>query len=152
MRAAAWTAISALMACGGCALLGYDFDRYQPATSSGVEASGGAGGDATSLGGNATAPALGGHSSAGGAADVGLPDPTGPIASTLGAGGAPLSDPSGAGGESGSADCGLLACIAREAECGAVVDGCGDVQLCGSCFWWLPPGRECRDNVCVIPD
>ena len=144
MRASATSAtrllLSSALWCGGCTLLGYDFDRYEPASSSIGETAAGAGG-VPELTLTADEPS---DSEPGDSA----PTTDGEAASTLGAGG---ETPVGAGGApsggAGPSVCGAFSCSEQGAECGAVIDGCGEPQACGSCFWWF---EECRHNRCEI--
>jgi hypothetical protein len=145
--------------CGGCALIGYDFDRYQPATdasSAGEAAIDAAPAMAGAVGEGPSAESNGGAAGtldavepgSAGAAAVATADP---IASTLGAGGAgdlPIFEQAGAGGMPGDlATCGAWSCVEQGAQCGSVVDACGDRQPCGACLWWF---EECRQNRCLI--
>jgi len=150
-----------------CALAGYDFGDYQPAThnagsASDQETTGGAAtagrpddghGNELPLGGSSTGASGEASTSAGAPAE----HPIGPEPTTFGAGGGPSiegtpqgegGNEAGVGGAQGDgcvpASCGDLA-----AECGAIDDGCGKELDCGGCFWWF---LECRENSCQFTE
>jgi hypothetical protein len=111
-----------------CALTGYDFDQYQPAT---------AGGGAAAESDNAK-PKL--------TETAGQPSVlAGGNGGERSAGAGAVADGPGAAG----AGCEPKSCFDLAVECGATDDGCGGPLDCGGCFWWF---QDCQANTCQFTE
>ena len=119
-----WLVLFGLVS-SACALTGYDFDQYQPAT---------AGGGAAAVEPYSSKPKL--------LETAGQPTQLAGGCSGDGGGSAAEQGPSGAETEAG---CEPKSCLDLAVECGVTDDGCGEPLDCGGCFWWF---LDCQANVC----